>query len=115
MSDSSKSEPRNQWERMLDPGTEGVLNLADQSSVSREDYAALPEEERALFQQYTDVLMFMHWAQTQEELKTKPLGQLLRMGCEHVAKIPIPDEKMQYALLHIAFKLIALPFPKPTL
>lgn len=98
------------WDHMLDPGTEAIRRMAAKG-MPKADYDKLPSAKRAEFEEYTQVLMFMHWAWIQPEGKKKPLGELLVLGCKG-ANLPLPEPKMKQALLVLAFKLCGTPFPK---
>lgn len=98
------------WDHMLDPGTEAIRRLASKG-MSREDYAKLDPVKRAELEDYTQVIMFMHWAWNQPGGNKKPLGELLALGCKG-AKLPLPSPKVEQALLTTALKLINAPLPK---
>ena len=67
-----------------------------------------PEEIR-----YGGVLMFMHWAMNQPEGKTKPLGELLLVGCR-ACSLPYPGKEIEAAILTVAFRLASQEVPFTT-
>jgi hypothetical protein len=55
---------------------------------------------------YANVLGFMWWAMNEPQGKTKPLGELMRLGCQ-AHGLPAPPTAVEEALLTAAFKLAA--------
>lgn len=71
------------------------------------------EEFARLVDKYAPVLMFMSWAMNQPEGKLKPLGELMRIGCDQ-HKLPPPPPKIEQALLIAGFKLAVQDVPFTT-